>query len=430
MKVTEKKLNIKSILLITVILPILVIIISSVAIYVTAKSVQPQDTLDISLLDDTPKKIEVLPETEEEALSLTNELINSAIESEILKYKGSTQVNIDTLECENKNVEKILSFMSSSFNSKFMSFYEDTEIKYGEDASSLLSVLTKSTPDEFSANTSDGTMVLTLTYNKVFDNMYFLGDDTASVNMFIKENENVFSAINQKLIPVKCEYTLEADEKTGEIISLSISRTYDFSANIAFKNTLAGIGTTPLNLQLSFSENYSFSYAGIEIEEDIMTLDKNGYDTLTVTPFVEEGLSSDEYSLSFTAFDEHLTVDENGQIEAVKICDKPIAVKVTLEYLGKTFSDTCMVYVVNAVEKVKISETELSLKQGETHTLTAQISPDDATIKTVDFISSDESIVKVSHSGEITAVGEGTATVTVFSTQGYIASECTVTVTN
>ena len=46
MKLSEKKLNVKSILLITVILPVFVIVISSVAIYITAKSVQPGSTLD------------------------------------------------------------------------------------------------------------------------------------------------------------------------------------------------------------------------------------------------------------------------------------------------------------------------------------------------------------------------------------------------
>lgn len=427
MKLTQKKLNVKSILLITIILPLIVILVSSVAIVITAKSVQPGSTLDMSLLN--KEKVSEI-KNGEEALNKLQELAENMKASGIAKYSGSTSVNIEKTECEDKNIEKILSFMSSSFSEKFAAMYESTSVKYGEDTSYLLTLLPDSAPSSFTYSAEENTATAVLTYDSVFTNMYFLKEDTASLNLFTKENEGVFSAINEKFIPVSVEFTYKYDLKENRITSFSCSRTYEYSSHISFKNTLSDIGSTPLKMLLCVTEHYDISFAGIKIEEDILTLSKNGYDTLTVNPFTEENLKEDEYTLSFTTSDENTaTVDINGQVKAVKESEEPVKITVTLSYLGKTFTDSCMVYVVTPVESIRISDTTLELKKGDTHLLTAEIAPDDATVKTAGFISSDENIVTVSSDGKITALKEGTATVYAYSLQGYLSTECTVTVT-
>lgn len=431
MKLSEKKLSIKSILLITIILPVLVITASSVAIYITARSVQPQETADPALFSTTEYTIKAVPKNEEDALTLLSKLTSSAVKSGIIKYDSHTDVSIEEITCENKSVQDFFSFASGSIISKLASFYEGSSIKYGEDASAVLGVLPGNAPNEVQAEITDRNIfVMTLTYNTVYNNMYFLSDDTASVKLFTTENAGVFSVINEKFIPEVFVYTLTADAVSGEIFSLTIDRAYNYSANIAFKNSLSDIGTTPFSMLVQFSEIYNFSYAGIEIQEDIMTLNVGDYDTLTVTPFVEAGLQAEEYSLSFSSYDKYLTVDENGQITAVKEYNRPITVRVTLEYLGKTFSDVCTVYVVKPVETVHISETSLTLKKGEEYTLSAEIKPDDATIRTVLWMSSDENTVSVDSAGLIKAQKSGTATISAISEQGLIVAKCTVSVTD
>ena len=49
MKLSEKKLSLKAVIFLTVLIPIVVIAASSIAIIITAKSVQPQETADASL---------------------------------------------------------------------------------------------------------------------------------------------------------------------------------------------------------------------------------------------------------------------------------------------------------------------------------------------------------------------------------------------
>ena len=358
MKLSEKKLSVKSIIALTVIIPILVIAVSSVAIIITAKSVQPQETADPALFTEKEYKIKAVPKNEEDALTLLTKLFNSAVRSGIVKYNSHTDVAVEEIICDNKSVQEFFSFASGSISSKLSSFYESTSIKYGEDASAILSVLPGNAPDAVEAEITDDILDMKLVYNTVFNNMYFLTDDTGAVELFTTENAGVFSVINEKFVPGVFEFTLKADTVSGEMLSFTIDRIYSYSANIAFQNSLSAIGTTPMEMKVRFSEAYSFSYAGIDIAEDLMTLKVGDYTTLSVTPFVEENLQADEYSLSFSSYNKYLTVDENGQITAVAECNNPVSVRVTLNYLGRTFSDVCKVYVVTPVETVYISETD------------------------------------------------------------------------
>ena len=76
-------------------------------------------------------------------------------------------------------------------------------------------------------------------------------------------------------------------------------------------------------------------------------------------------------------------------------------------------SATCAVTVeAIAVESVTLDKTELTLKRGETETLTATVLPEDAQDKTVAWSSSDERIATVSDAGLVTAVAAGPTTIT------------------
>ena len=69
------------------------------------------------------------------------------------------------------------------------------------------------------------------------------------------------------------------------------------------------------------------------------------------------------------------------------------------------------------IESIVVSPETVSLQVGETCQLTATVSPADATNKTLKWVSSDRNVAKVSN-GLVTAVSEGTATITVLSTDG------------
>ena len=81
------------------------------------------------------------------------------------------------------------------------------------------------------------------------------------------------------------------------------------------------------------------------------------------------------------------------------------------------------------IESIVVSPETVSLEVGETCQLTATVYPADATNKTLKWVSSDRNIANVSN-GLVTAVSEGTATITVLSTDGTGKSaQVVVTVT-
>lgn len=76
-----------------------------------------------------------------------------------------------------------------------------------------------------------------------------------------------------------------------------------------------------------------------------------------------------------------------------------------------------------------MNKTTLSLEVGATETLSATVLPSDADDKSVQFASTDTAIATVTPvQGKVTAVAEGTATITATTTNGKTAT-CEVTVT-
>ena len=81
------------------------------------------------------------------------------------------------------------------------------------------------------------------------------------------------------------------------------------------------------------------------------------------------------------------------------------------------------------VTGVSLNKTTTTLTVGDTETLTATVSPDDATDKSVTWSSDDTSVATVDPNGLVTAVGAGTANITVTSNSDSTKNaSCSVTV--
>ncbi len=79
-------------------------------------------------------------------------------------------------------------------------------------------------------------------------------------------------------------------------------------------------------------------------------------------------------------------------------------------------------------EAISLDKSSLSLYKGENATLTATVTPDDATDRTVTWRSDNEDVATVTDTGVVTAVGSGTATV-IARTNNGLEARCEVTVT-
>lgn len=101
---------------------------------------------------------------------------------------------------------------------------------------------------------------------------------------------------------------------------------------------------------------------------------------------------------------------------------------------GNTYFDECT-YTTSGtkvenvlVESITLNRTELNMTVGSEYELVAEVNPSDASNKTVIWSSDDENVVKVEN-GKVTAIAEGTATITAVTQEGGHTATCRVTVT-
>ena len=80
------------------------------------------------------------------------------------------------------------------------------------------------------------------------------------------------------------------------------------------------------------------------------------------------------------------------------------------------------------VTGVTLDKTSLTLAPKDSYTLKATVTPDNATNQNVTWKTNKDKVATVSSKGVVTAVGEGTASITVYTNDGNYSATCNVTV--
>ena len=158
-----------------------------------------------------------------------------------------------------------------------------------------------------------------------------------------------------------------------------------------------------------FAEEFSFPYSYYTLE-----VGNTSWLTCYYSPFDATYLGD----LTYTISDESvLSRNSDGSYTALK--EGWVTLTVTSS-LG--FSASCPVHCYTIeITSISFSSNTWTIVVGESGYLRYSVSPTNATETTLEWTSSDESIVKVSENGFIEAVGEGTATITVTAPNGVIA---------
>ncbi|MDE7386155.1 MAG: Ig-like domain-containing protein, partial [Muribaculaceae bacterium] len=127
-------------------------------------------------------------------------------------------------------------------------------------------------------------------------------------------------------------------------------------------------------------------------------------------------------TVTWTSSNENVaTVDANGKVTAVALGNAVITASCG------SISAICAVTVEpTPVESLTLAATTWSGKVGEIIALTATVSPENATDKSVSWSSSDENVATVDANGNVTAISLGNATIT--ATCGSVSATCSVTV--
>ena len=153
--------------------------------------------------------------------------------------------------------------------------------------------------------------------------------------------------------------------------------------------------------------------------------------TYTLTATVKPANASNT-AVTWSSSDETIAkVDSTGKVTAVKAGNATITATANSDTNIKA-SCTVTVSTANvAVTSVTLDKTSLDLAVNGTYTLTATVAPANASNKAVSWVSSNESIAKVEGEGKVTALKDGTATITVTAKDGSgKTASCKVTVSN
>lgn len=158
--------------------------------------------------------------------------------------------------------------------------------------------------------------------------------------------------------------------------------------------------------------------SSIELSKTKLYLNIGESETLVAT--IKPDDATDK-SIVWTSSDDTIaTVDDNGKVTAIK------EGKATIKAKAGEKEAECSVSVGIAVTGIKLDNTSLEIRVDDTATLTATVSPDNATDKTVTWTSSDATVASVDKSGTVKAKKVGTATIT--ATAGEKSATCAVTV--
>lgn len=180
---------------------------------------------------------------------------------------------------------------------------------------------------------------------------------------------------------------------------------------------------------LTYKDTYyspSYPVTGIKVSPDTLTLTKKG-ETAQLTAEVTPSYA-DNKRVTWQSSDEKVaTVDENGKVTAVGNGTATI----TATSVSGSYTATVSVTVKIPVEIQKLTieaEKETLTKIGESTELKVKIEPENADLQKLIWKSDNEKVATTDENGKVTAVGNGTAEITVTTEDGKITASIMITV--
>ena len=158
------------------------------------------------------------------------------------------------------------------------------------------------------------------------------------------------------------------------------------------------------------------------IKMDDIALETNGHTSETVA-YTLEPADTTEDDVTLSVADESVAKLEGNKLVAVS--DGTTKITAT-SGIVKT---SAKVTVTTKVEQITLNKTEGVLTVGNSVTVTATVTPDNATNTTINWTSSDEKVATVDSNGEVTAVAAGNATIKATSeSDGDVSADYALTV--
>ena len=187
-----------------------------------------------------------------------------------------------------------------------------------------------------------------------------------------------------------------------------------------------GGGTYTLEFEAPISSGTSVKTISLNKNEDSVFVGDTTKLVASVLP------KEANQKVEWTSLDTSIaTVDSEGNITAKKA--GTVIIRATTkgkDAEGKVLTANCKVTVNNvSVTDISLEKTAVEIPVGYTEILKATVSPQNATIKEIEWTSSDTSIATVDQNGKVAGVTAGTAIITAKSVDNpTVSKSCTVTI--
>ena len=244
----------------------------------------------------------------------------------------------------------------------------------------------------------------------------------STINLIVGETESLVATItpedatNKKVNWTSSNSDVAAVDGNGKVIALKEGK--------ATISVVTDDGAKTASCTVNVNNN-KVAVTGVSIDPESLSLVKGSSEQLTAKVKPE---NADNKKVSWSSDKTDIvTVDNEGNVKGINVGKAKITV--TTEDGEKTA--TCEVTVTEdivAVTGVKLNKTSLSLEAGKGEQLKATVEPENATNKDVKWMSDKTDIATVDEEGNIEAIKEGKAKITVTTDDGGKTATCEVTV--
>lgn len=235
-------------------------------------------------------------------------------------------------------------------------------------------------------------------------------------------------------IPGVSTYTCQITDLTSgsTVKSIHFSTTYTYRVRAGHSYEFSAMANYDSHKDTAYSSEPSIVHFSVDVlasnvtvKPKSLSLKTNETELLTAEVSPSNATNKD---ITWDSSDNSVaTVDSSGLVTGIS----PGTATIYGSTVDGGSSGSCKVTVISdtvSVASVTLSPKKLSMQTGQTDVLKATVMPSNAADASVTWTTSDSSVVTVSEYGEVEAVSEGTATITVKTADGNKSDTCVVTV--
>ena len=313
-----------------------------------------------------------LPQDKEALCAYVNSLYEKALKADNAEGSWHTDVNLegDIVTPFAGPDNSILSYIKDNCAGEIAALYpNESEQKMSEAKNAPVVRINPADVDTFTAeqgHTDDAG-------NVTEDGYYFItfeikpeSVDTASIKESkvyteaVKKLGDVADVVDCKFESEGCSYSFKIDRTTDEILNVDVCNNYRIKANTQLKPDFTALlpaeqDSLIANIELPYktAERISFKWYGARFYQRAMAVKPDDMKSLPADVRVNTAATKDDYKLTFTPSKEGVvSIDADGvmtvskhAIEALVAPDDPITIEMKLDYEGKTYTDTLLVYI-------------------------------------------------------------------------------------